>query len=97
MLNFICITLLLRTALSVEEVVRSNGVTPATIGVVDGKICIGMKHHVAAACIVASKLLSAGLSREKLEMLASPATSVLKLSRRDLAMAMSQVIAFKSE
>lgn len=33
--------LISRTALSVEEVVRSNGVTPATIGVVDGKICIG--------------------------------------------------------
>lgn len=42
---------------------------------------------------VSIKLLSAGLSREKLETLASPATPVSKLSRRDLAMAMSQVIA----
>lgn len=31
----------LRTALSVESVVRGNGVVPATIGILDGRIHIG--------------------------------------------------------
>ena len=35
-----------------------------------------------------------GLSENKLEILANPATPVLKLSRRDLAMALSKVIVF---
>ena len=35
-------TYVARTALEVEEVVRSKGAVPATIGVVDGTIHIGL-------------------------------------------------------
>lgn len=35
----------LRTALKVEEIVRKNGATPATIGIVNGKVRIGMSQE----------------------------------------------------
>jgi pseudouridine-5'-phosphate glycosidase len=31
-----------QTALEVEEIIRSNGATPATIAILDGKICVGL-------------------------------------------------------
>jgi pseudouridylate synthase len=58
-----------RTALEVEAVIRSHGAVPATIAVLEGKICIG-------------------LAREQIEALGS-AKDVMKLSRRDLALAVS--------
>jgi pseudouridylate synthase len=58
-----------QTALEVEAVIRSHGAVPATIAVLEGKICIG-------------------LSREQIEALGS-AKDVMKLSRRDLALAVS--------
>jgi pseudouridylate synthase len=57
------------TALEVEAVIRAHGAVPATIAVLEGKICIG-------------------LSREQIEALGS-AKDVMKLSRRDLALAVS--------
>jgi pseudouridylate synthase len=58
-----------QTALEVEAVIRSHGAVPATIAVLEGKVCIG-------------------LSREQIEALGS-AKDVMKLSRRDLALAVS--------
>jgi pseudouridylate synthase len=58
-----------QTALEVEAVIRAHGAVPATIAVLEGKICIG-------------------LSREQIEALGS-AKDVMKLSRRDLALAVS--------
>lgn len=61
----------LETALSVEGKVRSAGSTPATIGVLDGRIVVGMQ-------------------RAQLEVLADGNnTSLVKLSRRDLAAAVA--------
>jgi pseudouridylate synthase len=57
------------TAQEVEAVIRAHGVVPATIAVLEGKICIG-------------------LSREQIEALGS-AKDVMKLSRRDLALAVA--------
>ncbi|KAI2798691.1 Pseudouridine-5'-phosphate glycosidase 2 [Blomia tropicalis] len=34
----------LRTALEVESIIRANGATPATIGIIDGIVYVGMKH-----------------------------------------------------
>jgi pseudouridylate synthase len=58
-----------QTALEVEAVIRAHGAVPATIAVLEGKICVG-------------------LSREQIESLGS-AKDVMKLSRRDLALAVS--------
>jgi pseudouridylate synthase len=58
-----------QTALEVEAVIRAHGAVPATIAVLEGKICVG-------------------LSREQIEALGS-AKDVMKLSRRDLALAVS--------
>jgi pseudouridylate synthase len=58
-----------QTALEVEAVIRAHGAVPATIAVLEGKICIG-------------------LSREQIEALGS-AKDVMKLSRRDLALAVA--------
>jgi pseudouridylate synthase len=58
-----------QTALEVEAVIRAHGAVPATIAVLEGKICIG-------------------LNREQIEALGS-AKDVMKLSRRDLALAVA--------
>jgi pseudouridylate synthase len=58
-----------QTALEVEAVIRAHGAIPATIAVLEGKICVG-------------------LSRAQIEALGS-AKDVMKLSRRDLALAVS--------
>jgi pseudouridylate synthase len=58
-----------QTALEVEAVIRAHGAIPATIAVLEGKICIG-------------------LGPEQIEALGS-AKDVMKLSRRDLALAVS--------
>jgi pseudouridine-5'-phosphate glycosidase len=58
-----------QTALEVEAVIRAHGAIPATIAVLEGKICIG-------------------LSRDQIEALGS-AKDVMKLSRRDLALAVA--------
>jgi pseudouridylate synthase len=58
-----------QTALEVEAVIRAHGAVPATIAVLEGKICVG-------------------LSREQIEALGS-AKDVMKLSRRDLALAVA--------
>jgi pseudouridylate synthase len=58
-----------QTALEVEAVIRAHGAVPATIAVLEGKICVG-------------------LSREQIEALGS-AKEVMKLSRRDLALAVT--------
>jgi pseudouridylate synthase len=58
-----------QTALEVEAVIRAHGAVPATIAVLEGKICIG-------------------LGPEQIEALGS-AKDVMKLSRRDLALAVS--------
>jgi pseudouridylate synthase len=58
-----------QTALEVEAVIRAHGAVPATIAVLEGKICIG-------------------LYREQIEALGS-VKDVMKLSRRDLALAVS--------
>ena len=34
-----------RTALEVEETIRSQGAVPATIALIEGNICIGMHNH----------------------------------------------------
>lgn len=34
----------LETAICVEELVREQGATPATVAVIDGKICVGLSH-----------------------------------------------------
>jgi pseudouridine-5'-phosphate glycosidase len=57
------------TALEVEAVIRAHGAVPATIAVLEGKICIG-------------------LSTQQIEALGS-AKDVIKLSRRDLALAVA--------
>lgn len=57
------------TALEVEAVIRAHGAVPATIAVLEGKICIG-------------------LSTQQIEALGS-AKDVMKLSRRDLALAVA--------
>jgi pseudouridylate synthase len=57
------------TALEVEAVIRAHGAVPATIAVLEGKICIG-------------------LSAQQIEALGS-AKDVMKLSRRDLALAVA--------
>jgi pseudouridylate synthase len=61
-----------QTALEVEAVIRAHGAVPATIAVLEGKICIG-------------------LSREQIEALGrlGSAKDVMKLSRRDLALAVA--------
>jgi pseudouridine-5'-phosphate glycosidase len=58
-----------QTALEVEAVIRAHGAVPATIAVLEGKICVG-------------------LSRDQIEALGS-AKDVMKLSRRDLALAVT--------
>ncbi len=58
-----------QTALEVEAVIRAHGAVPATIAVLEGKICVG-------------------LSREQIEALGG-AKDVMKLSRRDLALAVA--------
>jgi pseudouridylate synthase len=58
-----------QTALEVEAVIRAHGAVPATIAVLEGKICVG-------------------LSRDQIEALGS-AKDVMKLSRRDLALAVA--------
>jgi pseudouridylate synthase len=58
-----------QTALEVEAVIRAHGAVPATIAVLEGKICIG-------------------LGPEQIEALGS-AKDVMKLSRRDLALAVA--------
>jgi pseudouridylate synthase len=58
------------TAREVEQVIRGAGAVPATIALIDGKICIG-------------------LSDQQLELLGS-APDAMKVSRRDLAFALSQ-------
>jgi pseudouridylate synthase len=58
-----------QTALEVEAVIRAHGAIPATIAVLEGKICIG-------------------LGPEQIEALGS-AKDVMKLSRRDLALAVA--------
>ena len=58
------------TAREVEQIIRGAGAVPATIALIDGKICIG-------------------LSDQQLELLGS-APDAMKVSRRDLAFALSQ-------
>ena len=58
------------TALAVEEVIRANGAVPATIGILSGRIKIG-------------------LTKEEMEYMAH-AENVLKVSRRDLPLAISK-------
>lgn len=58
------------TALAVEEVIRANGAVPATIGILSGRIKIG-------------------LTKEEIEYMAH-AKNVLKVSRRDLPLAISK-------
>ena len=58
------------TALAVEDVIRGNGAVPATIGILGGRIKIGM-------------------TKEEIEYMAH-AENVLKVSRRDLPLAISK-------
>ena len=58
------------TALAVEEVIRKNGAVPATIGIIKGRIKVG-------------------LTREEIEYMAT-AKDVLKVSRRDFPLVVSQ-------
>lgn len=58
------------TALAVEEVIRKNGAVPATIGIIKGRIKIG-------------------LTRDEIEYMAT-AENVLKVSRRDFPLVISQ-------
>ena len=58
------------TALAVEDVIRKNGAVPATIGIIGGRIKIG-------------------LTREEIEYMAT-AQDVLKVSRRDFPLVVSQ-------
>jgi len=58
------------TALAVEEVIRKNGAVPATIGIIAGRIKVG-------------------LTREEIEYMAT-AKDVLKVSRRDFPLVVSQ-------
>lgn len=58
------------TALAVEDVIRQNGAMPATIGIIEGRIKIG-------------------LTREEVEYMAT-AKEVLKVSRRDFPLVISQ-------
>jgi hypothetical protein len=60
----------LETALELEQIARSHGVTPAHIAVLDGSIHIGLSHDQIVR-----------LSKSK---------QVVKLSRRDLPVALSQ-------
>ena len=58
------------TALQVEATVRENGATPATIAIMDGKLCVG-------------------LTPEQIEQLAVRGQQALKISRRDMAFAVT--------
>ena len=58
------------TALAVEDVIRKAGAMPATIGIIDGRIKIG-------------------LTRDEIEYMAT-AENVLKVSRRDFPLVISQ-------
>lgn len=60
----------IETALAVEQVIRDNGAVPATIGILGGKIKVGM-------------------TKEEIEYMAQ-AKDVLKVSRRDLPLVISQ-------
>ena len=35
----------LETAIQVEDIVRTQGATPATIALMDGDLCIGLEHE----------------------------------------------------
>lgn len=59
------------TALSCEEIIRKNGCVPATIAIIQGKICIG-------------------LTTEQIEYIAKEGQSVMKTSRRDIPVVVSQ-------
>jgi pseudouridine-5'-phosphate glycosidase len=61
----------LDVALACEAAVRDGGAVPATIGVVDGTVTVG-------------------LSRAQLERFADPASSIRKVSARDLGMVIAQ-------
>ena len=66
-----------RTALGLEEIMRSYDVTPATIGIIDGQVVVG-------------------LTPSQLERLGTPLDHEkrFKVSRRDLAYVLSQVMQF---
>lgn len=86
----------LETALRVEEVVRSAGAVPATIGVLDGTVHVGRsvlgeegggERTVATS---AAYLVVVGMTPAQLEELAT-SERVHKISQRDLAYCISQV------
>jgi pseudouridine-5'-phosphate glycosidase len=58
------------TALRVEATVRENGATPATIAIMDGRLCVG-------------------LSPDQIEQLAVRGQQARKISRRDMAFAVT--------
>ena len=60
----------LQTALEVEEIIFQNGATPATVGVINGKIHVGMEKNTIKEL--------------------SQKSDVHKLSRRDLAIALTK-------
>lgn len=60
----------LEVPLAMEQNVRSTGAVPATIGLIEGRIKVG-------------------LEKSELEKLADPSTRSVKLSRRDIAAAVS--------
>lgn len=62
------------TAVAVEEVVRAAGVTPATIAVINGKMKVGLETS----------------DVERLARISETGEPMMKLSRADLALALSQ-------
>ncbi|XP_039295710.1 pseudouridine-metabolizing bifunctional protein C1861.05 [Nilaparvata lugens] len=64
----------LETALDVEDIVRKQGAVPATIGVIDGRVKVGLKRE----------------ELERLAQPASPERPVVKISRRDFPFVLSK-------
>ncbi|KAI9251216.1 pseudouridine-5'-phosphate glycosidase [Sporodiniella umbellata] len=66
-----------KTARSVEKIIREQGAIPATIAVLDGKVHIELT-------------IALGLTEENLEYLGKTGREAIKASRRDLPMVLSQ-------
>jgi len=78
----------LEVARRMEEIVRAQGATPATIALLGGRLCVGLEIVRAqgatpATIALLGGRLCVGLSQEELAHLAT-ASGIRKTSRRDL-------------
>ena len=93
--NFFTRLKLFSIAMEMEEIVRSNDVVPATVGVLDGKIYVGrLTNNFYIPPKILSQGFFSGMSAAQMEKLAEVARlgRAVKISRQDLAYTLSQVI-----